>query len=264
MTGSRGEPRGRPEGSRTLPPAAPITHRADTGLCYEGIPIHAAPGVHEDAFALLLEHARPPARVLELGAGSGAFTRRLADAGFEVEAADIDPTGCPHRGIPLHVVDLNAMTWPLSEAAWDAVVAVEVIEHLDSPSLFLRNARRLLKPGGALCLTTPNVVSLASRRALVLRGHLAFFGPGVLFAGGHQSILPFWLLEDLMRKEGWELTELRFVGRQPFVFLPGRPWWKRMLTPLADLILLSAGRRIPRGAALAASVAVVGGPGSER
>lgn len=237
--------------------AREIRHRGDTGLFYEGLPIHAAPGVHEDAFRLLSRHLMPPARVLEVGAGSGAFTKRLVDAGFQVEAADLDPTGWPLEGVPLHVVDLNEPRWPLPEGAFDAVVAVEVIEHVENPSAFLRNARRRLKPGGLLFLTTPNVASLASRRALLLRGHLAFFGPGVLFAGGHQTILPWWLLQDLLEKERFEVVELSFVGRQPFVFLPGRPWWKRALTPVLDLVLMALGRRIPREAALTSLVAVV-------
>jgi SAM-dependent methyltransferase len=237
-----------------------ITHRACTGLYYEGLPIHAAPGVHEDAIALLLDHLRPPARILELGAGSGAFTKRLLAAGFDVEAADLDPTGWPHEHVPLHVVDLNTGPWPFADAAYDGIVAVEVIEHLENPSSFLRNARRHLRPGGTLLLTTPNVVSLASRRALLLRGTLAFFGPGVLFSAGHRSILPWWLLSDLLRAEGWDLVELAFIGRQPFVLLPGRPWWKRLATPLVDLALLAVGRSIPREAALAAAVAVVARP----
>jgi len=239
-----------------------ITHRACTGLYYEGLPIHAAPGVPDDAIALLLDHLRPPARILELGAGSGAFTKRLLEPGFDVEAADLDPTGWPHEHVPLHVVDLNTGPWPFADAAYDGIVAVEVIEHLENPSSFLRNARRHLRPGGTLLLTTPNVVSLASRRALVLRETLAFFGPGILFSGGHRhrSILPWWLLSDLLRAEGWDLVGLAFIGRQPFVLLPGRPWWKRLVTPLVDLALLAVRRSIPREAAFTTAVAVVARP----
>ena len=214
--------------------------------------------MHEDAIALLLDYLRPPARILELGAGSGAFTKRLLDAGFDVEAADLDATGWPHEHVPLHVVDLNASRWEFEEAAYDSIV--EVIEHLENPTAFLRNARRHLRPEGILFLTTPNVVSLASRRALVLTGTLAFSGPGVLFSVGHRSILPWWLLGDLLRAEGWDLVELRFIGRQPFVLLPGRAWWKRLVTPLVDLALLAVGRSIPREAALTTAVAVVARP----
>lgn len=234
-----------------------ILHRGYTGLFYDGIPVHAPPGVHEEAFTLLRAHLAPPARVLELGAGSGAFTKRLLNAGFQVEAVDLDPNGWPHEDVPLHVVDLNEARWPLPELVYDAVVAVEVIEHLENPSAFLRACRRHLRPGGLLVLTTPKVASLASRRALILRGHLAFFRPGTLFAAGHRTILPWWLLEDLLQLEGYDVVKLGFVGRQPFVLLPGRPWWKRIVTPLVDVLLLAAGREIPREAACTAAVAVV-------
>lgn len=231
-----------------------ITHRGATGLSYDGLPIHASPLVHEEAFAVLAPYLSQGCRTVDLGAGSGAFTKRLADAGAVVEAVDLDPSDWSLPDVPLLVQDLNEPEWNLPEGRYDLAVAIEVVEHLENPSGFLRRVRRLLKPGGMLLITTPNVVSVASRRRFLLRGELAFFGAGLLFTAGHQTIVPFWLLEDLFRKESYCVVTRRFLSYQGLVRRPGRPLWKMVAVPPVDLALWLLGRGIPREAALATHV----------
>lgn len=50
--------------------------------------------------------------------------------------------------------DMTKSTFP--DAAFDAVVAVEVLEHVEQDELFVRNVARVLKPGGTFVMTTPN------------------------------------------------------------------------------------------------------------
>jgi SAM-dependent methyltransferase len=52
---------------------------------------------------------------------------------------------------------------PCPDSSFDAVFCVEGIEHLENRYAFLREACRVLRPGGALVLTTPNILSLRSR-----------------------------------------------------------------------------------------------------
>lgn len=182
-----------------------VTHRKETGLWDDGLSIHASPLVHEKAFAVLAPFLSDHCRIVDLGAGSGAFSKRLAD-------------------------------------------------DLENPSGFLRSVRRLLKPGGMLRITTPNVVSLVDRCRFLLRGELAFFGAGLLFSAGHQTILPFWLLEDLFREESYRAIARRFLSYHGLVRRPGRPLWKIVAVPPVDLALWLLGRGIPREAALAAHV----------
>jgi SAM-dependent methyltransferase len=231
-----------------------ITHRGATGLSYDGIAIHASPHLHEEALAVLAPYLSRGCRIVDLGAGSGAFSKRLVDAGAVVEAVDSDPSDWALPDVPLIVQDLNELEWNLPDGRYDVAVAIEVIEQLENPSGFLRNARWLLKAGGLLLITTPNVVSLASRRRFLLRGELAFFGAGLLFAAGHQTILPFWLLEDLFRKESYCVIARRFLNQQGLVRRPGRPFWKMLVVPPVDLALWLLGRGVPREAALATHV----------
>jgi SAM-dependent methyltransferase len=236
-----------------------MQHRKDQGRSYKGIPIHAAPGVHEAAGSLLERHAPPPATVLDLGGGSGALAARLRDRGYAAALADLDPP--PSAGAPRYTVDLNG---PFDASSfggrlYDAVVASEVIEHLENPRAFLRSARGLLRQGGILVLTTPNVVDVDSRRLLLTRGELWLFRRGTLFSTGHLSILPFWLLQEIFRTEGWTIREMRFIGRKE------RTGWRRLAVPVVNLLFLLFGFGIPREAAWAPCVAFVCSPeGSNR
>jgi hypothetical protein len=73
------------------------------------------------------------------------------------------------RGIAVRDVDVEREPLPFAAASFDRVVATEILQHLASPSLFLSECRRVLRPGGALYLSTPNVVNLRGR-ARAIRG----------------------------------------------------------------------------------------------
>jgi len=238
-----------------------LHHRGRTGLVYEGTPIHAPPSVHEDVWGVLRRHVPAGSKVLDIGAGSGAFSRRLLEARYHVHAVDLDDEGWSVAGVEIHRQDLNAATWDLAETEYDAAVAIEVVEHLENPTGFLRNISRLLRPGGKLLITTPNVLSVESRRRIVMHGQPSFFGPGLLFSAGHQALLPYWLLEDLLLKTGYRVCERVFIGRQPVVFRKGRPWQNYLIVPWVDLLLWTIGRGIPKEAGFASNVAYVVEPG---
>lgn len=133
-----------------------------------------ARGLHEFvAENVIARHARPGIRAVDLGAGPGAMCERLHSFGCEVLAVDRDPSIYlgKHRFVAL---DLNeaAFATQLGVASFDLVVAVEVIEHVESPIGFLRNVARLLAPGGVAAITTPNVDSLPARLKFLLGGKL--------------------------------------------------------------------------------------------
>jgi len=104
------------------------------------------------------------AQVLDAPCGAGALCQALAKNGFEAWGADVDPE-CGARLLlnqRFLTADFNRAL-PFPDSSFDAVFSVEGIEHLEDRYAFLREAGRVLRPGGALVLTTPNIVSLRSR-----------------------------------------------------------------------------------------------------
>lgn len=145
---------------------------------YEGIPIFAAPGLHELACEHLLE-ALPPAhapQVLELGAGGGAMSLRLCGRGYQVTASDLfEDSFIPGGKIPFVALDLNGDFADRLHRQFDAVVALELIEHLENPHHFFRQCRQLLGPGGYLLLSTPNLANPVSQMMFLREGVFQWF-----------------------------------------------------------------------------------------
>ncbi len=120
--------------------------------------------------------------VLDFGAGTGTMASRLANEPRveAVVAADLalhsaEPfTGAALAKVRWLTADLNA-SLPIPAASFDLIVALEIIEHLENPRAVAREWRRLLRPGGALVMSTPNIESVRSILSLFARGHHAAF-----------------------------------------------------------------------------------------
>jgi SAM-dependent methyltransferase len=135
------------------------------------LPVRALPGTHERLVETALRYVAPGARALDLGAGSGALTERLLAANFRVTAADIGSAFQPKAEFVS--IDCNDPNFDraLTER-FDLIASVEVIEHLENPTAFLRSICRLLTPNGVAILTTPNVENVAARLKFLLGGKL--------------------------------------------------------------------------------------------
>jgi 2-polyprenyl-3-methyl-5-hydroxy-6-metoxy-1,4-benzoquinol methylase len=125
-------------------------------------------------------------RLLEVGAGSGAFSRVALRRGWTVDATEISASGLRllrETGATVHAGDLATLRLPTG--AFDLVVSLEVVEHLAEPAAHLEELGRLTRPGGLLLLTTPNFGGL-SRRLLGMRWrvidpeHLGYFTAATL------------------------------------------------------------------------------------
>jgi 2-polyprenyl-3-methyl-5-hydroxy-6-metoxy-1,4-benzoquinol methylase len=138
--------------------------------------------------------ARPSSRVLDVGCGPGFLMARLLAGGASVTGMDISSLSleaasrrCP--GVDLHLFSADEAPWPFDDHIFDAVVSLEVVEHLLTPSRFFAEAQRVLKPGGQLIVSTPyhgRLKNLAlsakgfDRHFDVNGAHIRFFTPRAL------------------------------------------------------------------------------------
>jgi SAM-dependent methyltransferase len=179
-------------------------------------------------------------RVLDVPAGAGALSWRLAEMGLVVTAADLEPEGFCAPGMDCAQADLNARL-PFPAASFDAVVCVEGLEHLESPAGALRELHRVLRPGGRLVVTTPNPTSVSSRLRFLLTGFFSVAERPINEAhpvpgAGHISMLTYPLLRYLLHTNGFRLTQVSGAVRR------GGAWFG-LLRPAAAAALHKALQR---------------------
>ena len=113
---------------------------------------------HEAAYRYAARSIGTARLVLDVGCGEGYGAGLLARR-FRVHAVEHDATAAAHasRSYPdVRVIRADACSLPYRAGTFDAVVAMQVLEHLVCPGRFLARARELLVPGGRLILSTPN------------------------------------------------------------------------------------------------------------
>ena len=183
------------------------------GRFYKKLPIKSDYRVHEVALELIQGElgSEKSAKVLDIATGTGAFAQRIADhfPGWDLDINDFEGQALV-EDLKKSNIDLNSRFGEgFPDASYDLVVALEIIEHLENPWNFLREIRKLLRPGGLLVLSTPNVDSTIDRLTYLINGHSFYFGePGYTNSGGHISPVPDWLFKKIADSSGYSDVEL--------------------------------------------------------
>jgi 2-polyprenyl-3-methyl-5-hydroxy-6-metoxy-1,4-benzoquinol methylase len=141
----------------------------------------------------------PRGRLLQVGCGYGLLLDEARQRGYEVEGVDLSAAAVRYAreqlALPVRELALEdaALQAAAAGARYEAIVAVDVLEHLDDPMQALQRLRILLAPGGALLITTPDPASPASR----LTG-LRWWG----YEPAHAYLIPRRTLRWMIREQG--------------------------------------------------------------
>jgi SAM-dependent methyltransferase len=166
--------------------------------------------------------------VLDLPAGNGLLSEYLRNSGRKVTSADINSER------PDYVYANMEQPLPFANATFDVIVCLEGIEHVIEPNALVREMCRILKPGGCIVLSMPNVQSLYSRLEFLLTGTMYQFNPsfsvharGRIVDRGHISPVSLAQLDYMFGECGLEL-----------VAATGDKIKKKILFPLYGLLWL--------------------------
>jgi ubiquinone/menaquinone biosynthesis C-methylase UbiE len=95
----------------------------------------------------------PGRKLVDVGGGTGNYSRALAQEGWEPLVVDRSPEMLARATAKgLATLEGDAQRLPLPDGCADAVMLVSMLHHVDDPSAALAEARRVLRPGGRLAL----------------------------------------------------------------------------------------------------------------
>jgi len=166
------------------------------------------PGVSDSAILEAMGvHANWGTDLLDVGCGNGRYLAQMRTLGWEVTGVEVDPAAAAQARAAF---GLKVQTGTLFDAgfppdSFDVVTISHVIEHVDDPLRLLHECFRVLRPGGRVVITTPNITSLGHRwfgsawRGLEPPRHLILFSPRAL--------------DQLVGKAGFQRVELQTSGR---------------------------------------------------
>ncbi|MCI0345904.1 MAG: class I SAM-dependent methyltransferase [Chloroflexi bacterium] len=172
--------------------------------------------------------------VLDAGCGEGYGSAILAGRaksvlGIDLEHAVIEHAAENYPNVRFDAGDLAALPFP--DGSFDAVVSLQVIEHLASPRDFIAECARVLRPGGTLVLSTPNRLTF-SPEGIRNPFHTVEFAPAEL-RGLMEARFDVAMLGGTFHK-----ARIRMVERLIRASLPERlisqpvPEWPRWLRRL--------------------------------
>jgi 2-polyprenyl-3-methyl-5-hydroxy-6-metoxy-1,4-benzoquinol methylase len=202
---------------------------------YKGLRSYALPGLHEFVARQATRFLRPGLPTLDVAAGSGAMSLRLLDLGFEMHATDYVRAGFKlHGTVPFTESNLNLDFADDFTQKFESIIAAEIVEHLENPRHFARQAYSLLNPGGRLLLTTPNLDSMPSKVLFLSSGKFLWFEDQQYRSDGHITPLSQWQLQNIFTEAGFRFVAKTSFGAQ-FDRLRGSPRLRLLVRMLDSL-----------------------------
>jgi SAM-dependent methyltransferase len=221
---------------------------------------------NDKVFALVRPYLRGGARVLDVGAGEGYFSKMVGDAvqaelgqppSGVLAACDLFPQFFRYPGVPCDPINADG-SLPYADASFDVVCSLEVIEHIKDQFAFTRELCRVTKPGGVAIVSTPNVLNLNSRVRYLHSGFTVLFDPLLISSddprhtAGHINPVPYYYLAYQLRRAGFRSVTAHYDRFKtsarallalwgPFIGIANALFRRRLETKKADVVAENAG-----------------------
>ena len=202
--------------------------------------------IHETVGQILEKEKR--GKILDIPAGKGALAIRLKMLGYEIFCCDLYPTLFKLEDFEIKPGDLDK-TLPYADESFDYIACVEGLEHIENPANAIREFARLLKKGGLLIVSIPNIMNIEERLKWLFNGYTSHFKPlsreaisdikheigdeyiGMDEVALHVNPIGYSEVRFLLEKNGFELEKV-------FLDKPKSNSW--IFYPFVALIRLSA------------------------
>ncbi len=156
--------------------------------------------VTENTVRHLPSPAKGACKLLDIGCGNGEFLKIAQDIGYDVQGVEFDPAACAAAaGFGLKVFQGSLEEAILPQNYFDQITLSHVLEHFHNPRSALAKIFTLLRPGGRVWITVPNISGYSiqkfseNSRLLEPPRHLVMFDTkslaSILAAAGYQNII---------------------------------------------------------------------------
>jgi ubiquinone/menaquinone biosynthesis C-methylase UbiE len=196
--------------------------------------------IHETVESILKLETR--GKILDVPAGEGALSLRLKNLDFDVSCADLYPQIFKLSGTEIKLANLDEKL-PYGDNLFDYIVCVEGLEHIENPANAIREFSRLLKSGGNLIVSVPNIMNIEERLKWLFNGYTSHFKPlsndalakissefgGMEEIALHVNPIGYSEVRYLLEKNGFEI-------KQTYLDKPKKNSW--LYFPIVALIRL--------------------------
>lgn len=178
--------------------------------------------IHTAAIRMISKlHSKFPCEHLDIGSGHGELISLMRQQ-FDLHSSACDYTDKLMRlpDVKVKIANLSIEKLPFDDNSFDLVTCTEVIEHLEHYRGTLREIHRVLRPGGTLVITTPNILNLKSRIRFLIFGFYNLFGPlhvsesELHTTGGHINPVSSFFLSHALLDAGFNEIQIAIDKKQ--------------------------------------------------
>ncbi len=182
-------------------------------------------------------------KYIDLGCKDGYLLDKARELDYDVYGIDISDNivkVLSEQGFNMKKHDLGK-SLPYHDYYFDIVTCLQVIEHLTNPEHLVKEMYRILKPGGILILSTPNLASLGSRLRLLVGLYPLQLGPcNKWHFGNHYRLFTLPTLKTVLKRNKFSIDKV--IGTE--VYFNPNSWKSGWHTKLGGKMFPSLAQRI--------------------